>query len=81
MNVGSNQTAYQDDSFHSTLDRFNHSTTMPGYTSLYSGLSGDQGPDLLRHLSFNQQNLFGTSLWTAWRVLPRMEDPVYFTVR
>jgi hypothetical protein len=54
---------------------------MPGYTSLYSGLSGDQGPDLLRHLSFNQQNLFGTSLWTAWRVLPRMEDPVYFTVR
>ncbi|OKL59876.1 hypothetical protein UA08_04663 [Talaromyces atroroseus] len=53
---------------------------MAGYTSLYSGLSGDQGPDLLRHLSFNQQNLFGTSLWTAWRVMPRMEDPVYFTM-
>lgn len=39
LNVGSNQKAHQDDS----LDRFNQSTTMPWYTSLYSGLSGDQG--------------------------------------
>ncbi|KAF3388051.1 hypothetical protein DPV78_012249 [Talaromyces pinophilus] len=33
LDLGSNQTAHQDDSFHNTLDRFDHSTTMPGYTN------------------------------------------------
>lgn len=53
---------------------------MTGYTCFFSGSSSDQGPDILRHLNFGTHNYFGTSLWSAWRVLPRVDDPVYFTV-
>jgi Fungal Zn(2)-Cys(6) binuclear cluster domain len=56
------------------------SMMIPGHTCFYSGSSGDQGPDLLRHLSFNEDNVFGGTSWAAWRVLPRVDNPVYFTV-
>lgn len=59
---------------------FDQAMTIKGHTCFYAGMSGDQGSDLLRHLSYNEQNIFGNASWSAWRVHPRIHDPVYFTV-
>lgn len=59
---------------------FNQTTAMEGHTCFYAGMSGDHSPDLLRHLSFNEQNIFGNATWSVWRVHPRTRNPVYFTV-
>ncbi|KAH8655308.1 hypothetical protein BX600DRAFT_439820 [Xylariales sp. PMI_506] len=53
---------------------------MDGYTYFYSGPSADQGSDLLRHLSFDERGRFGSASWRAWRVLPHVSDPVFFTI-
>lgn len=59
---------------------FTQTMNIKGHTCFHAGVSGDQGPDLLRHLNFNEQDIFGNSLWSAWRVHPHVHDPVYFTV-
>ncbi|KIW45751.1 hypothetical protein, variant [Exophiala oligosperma] len=59
---------------------FNQTMNMKGHTCFYAGVSGDQGPDLLRHLNFNERDIFGNSSWSAWRVYPHVHDPVYFTI-
>lgn len=53
---------------------------LSGYTSLYSGASGDQDPNLLRHLNFDKNDHFSHASWTVWKVLPRASNPVYFTL-
>lgn len=56
-------------------------TSMPGWTCLLSGLSGDQNPHLLRHLAFDDSDMFGDRRWMVWRVDPRLRGAAYLTVR
>ncbi|EPE27409.1 hypothetical protein GLAREA_04200 [Glarea lozoyensis ATCC 20868] len=56
------------------------STIFKSRTCLYGGPSSDQDPHLLRHLAFDSTNRFGDANWMVWRMLPRAQDPVFFTV-
>ncbi|KAK5057786.1 hypothetical protein LTR84_011787 [Exophiala bonariae] len=55
-------------------------TSMPGWTCLLSGLSGDQNPHLLRHLAFDDSDMFGDHRWRVWRVDPRLRGAAYLTL-
>ncbi|KAF2708344.1 hypothetical protein K504DRAFT_503517 [Pleomassaria siparia CBS 279.74] len=60
-------------------EHFNSSTSMHDRTCLYSGISSDQGPSLLRHLVYDQLDCFGNDRQLFWRV-EAQEDSAYMIV-
>ncbi|KAL3475604.1 fungal-specific transcription factor domain-containing protein [Aspergillus californicus] len=55
-------------------------TMFPNRTCLYTGASGDQDPDVLRHLVYDDIGRFGHDSWTVWRVSIADGLPSYFTI-
>ncbi|KAK5164159.1 uncharacterized protein LTR77_010250 [Saxophila tyrrhenica] len=48
-------------------------------TFLYTGASSDQDVYLLRHLPYDDRDLYGHEDWTVWRALASDTHPAYFT--